>query len=666
MSAKQAGVEEEIASLRRELERHEYLYYVLDQPEISDAEYDALMARLRQLEAEHPELITPDSPTQRVGGKPREGFVRVRHSSPMLSLDNAYNEGELSDFDRRVRELCGLEKIEYVTELKLDGLSLALHYTDRKLSRAITRGDGTVGEDVTENARTIRSIPLHLPAAAPAGLVEARGEVILTRSEFERINRERQEQNLALFANPRNAAAGSLRVLDPSITASRRLLFFAYQYLLDGRPAGERQWDDLETLSRLGFKVNQHRRLCRGLAEVWEFINEWETKRSTLPYETDGVVIKVNEIALQKRLGWTAKAPRWAIAYKYAAHQAVTTVLDIGVSVGRTGVLTPGALFEPVNIGGVMVSRASLHNEDEISRLGIQIGDRVLVERSGDVIPHVVRVEEPGKDRRPFIMPTHCPVCGTRLVREPGEVAWRCVNTDCPARLKESLLHFAARRVMNIDGMGEALVNQLVDRGLVHSISDIYSLTKEQLLSLERMGEKSASKLLRNIDSSRQASLDRVINALGIPMVGERTAQILARHFGSLDKLMNASVEELQRAEEVGPRVAEAIHSFFAEPRNRELVERLRRAGLRFEQSAAHRGGPLEGMTFVITGVLPSMSREEATERIEAAGGKVTNSVSKKTRYVVAGSDPGSKLERARDLGVEVIDESTLLRMLGG
>jgi DNA ligase (NAD+) len=666
MSAKQAGVEEEIASLRRELERHEYLYYVLDQPEISDAEYDAMMARLRKLEAEHPELITPDSPTQRVGGKPREGFVRVRHSSPMLSLDNAYNEGELSDFDRRVRELSGLEKIEYVTELKLDGLSLALHYTDRKLSRAITRGDGAVGEDVTENARTIRSIPLHLPAAAPAGLVEPRGEVILTRSEFERINRERQDQNLALFANPRNAAAGSLRVLDPSITASRRLLFFAYQYLLDGRPAGERQWDDLETLSRLGFKVNQHRRLCRGLAEVKEFINEWETKRSTLPYETDGVVIKVNEIALQKRLGWTAKAPRWAIAYKYAAHQAVTTVLDIGVSVGRTGVLTPGALFEPVNIGGVIVSRASLHNEDEIGRLGIQIGDRVLVERSGDVIPHVVRVEEPGKERRPFVMPTHCPVCGTRVVREPGEVAWRCVNTDCPARLKESLLHFAARRVMNIDGMGEALVNQLVDRGLVHSISDIYSLTKEQLLSLERMGEKSASKLLRNIDSSRQASLDRVINALGIPMVGERTAQILARHFGSLDKLMNAPVEELQRAEEVGPRVAEAIHSFFAEPRNRELVERLRRAGLRFEQEPARRGGPLEGMTFVITGALRSMSREEATERIEAAGGKVTSSVSKKTRYVVAGADPGSKLEKARDLGVEVIDESTLLRMLSG
>jgi DNA ligase (NAD+) len=662
--AQLAGVEEEIARLRREIEHHDYLYYVLDQPEISDAEYDALMARLRELEREHPELITPDSPTQRVGGKPREGFVRVRHSSPMLSLDNAYSEGELAEFDRRVREGLGVGEVEYVTELKLDGVSMAVHYRDGKLARAITRGDGQVGEDVTENARTIRSLPLRLTPPVPEGLVEARGEVILTLAEFDRVNRERAEQNLPLFANPRNAAAGSLRVLEPWITASRRLLFYAYQYLVDGRPAGERHWDALEALRAFGFKVNAHRRLCRGLAEVWQFIREWETRRETLDYETDGVVVKVNDIASQQRLGWTAKAPRWAIAYKYAAQQAVTTVRDIEVQVGRTGALTPVAVLDPVPIGGVTVSRATLHNEDEILRLGLQIGDQVLVERSGDVIPKVVRVEKHGEQRRPFRMPAHCPVCGTRVVREPGEAAWRCVNTDCPARLKESILHFASRRVMNIDGLGEVMVNQLVDRGLVRSVSDLYHLTKEQLLSLERMGEKSAAKLLRNIEESRKAPLDRVISGLGIPFVGERTAQLLARHFGSLDRLMSATVEELERVEEVGPKVAQAIHNFFSEPRNRELVERLRQAGLRFEHHETRTGGRLQGMTFVLTGTLKSMSREEAIERIEAAGGKVTSAVSKKTRYVVAGEDPGSKLDKARELGVPVIGEAELLEML--
>ncbi len=663
--ARSAGVEQEIARLRRELERHEHLYYVLDRPEITDAEYDARMARLRELEAQHPELVTPDSPTQRVGGKPREGFVRVPHTSSMLSLDNAYNEGELADFDRRVRELTGLDQVDYVAELKLDGLSMAVHYQDGRLTRAITRGDGQVGEDVTDNARTIRSVPLHLPAAAPAGLVEARGEVILARSEFERVNHEREEQNLPQFANPRNAAAGALRVLEPRITASRRLLFYAYQWLLDGRSAGERHWDALQTLADLGFKVNPHRRLCPGLGGALEFIHEWEEKRHAQAYETDGVVIKVNELALQQRLGWTAKAPRWAIAYKYAAQQAVTTVLDIDVQVGRTGTLTPVAHLDPVQVGGVTVSRATLHNEDEIARLALEIGDQVLIERSGDVIPKVVRVEKPGAERRPFVMPSECPVCGTRVVRQPGEVAWRCVNTDCPARLKESILHFTARRVMNIDGLGDVMVNQLVDRGLVRSVSDLYSLTQEQLLPLDRMGDKLATKLLHNIDASRRASLDRILSGLGIPMVGERTAAILARHFGSLDRLMAASAEELERAEEVGPRVAESIHSFFAEPRNQDLIERLRKAGLQFEQEMKRAGGELDGMTFVLTGTLSGLSREEATERIEAAGGKVTGSVSKKTRYVVAGADAGSKLDKARQLGVEVIDEAELRRLLG-
>ncbi|HYM12958.1 MAG TPA: NAD-dependent DNA ligase LigA [Bryobacterales bacterium] len=662
--ARSAAVGEEIARLRREIEHHEYLYYVLDQPEITDAEYDRLIARLKQLEARHPELVTPESPTQRVGGKPREGFVKVRHSSAMLSLDNAYSEDELRDFDRRVRDLTAAEALDYVAELKLDGLSLAVHYADGKFARAITRGDGQEGEDVTENARTIRSLPLRLQAAAPPGLLEARGEVILTRAGFERANREREEQNLPPFANPRNAAAGSLRVLDPRITESRGLIFFAYQLLASGRPAGRRQWDDLEALAQLGFKVNPRRRQCRSLEEVLAFIREWDVKRHTLPYETDGIVIKVDEVALQQKLGWTAKAPRWAIAYKYAAQQASTTVLDIGVNVGRTGALTPVAFLAPVEVGGVTVSRATLHNEDEIARLGLQIGDEVLVERSGDVIPKVVRVEKPGPERRPFVMPAHCPVCGTRAVRQPGEAAWRCVNTDCPARLKESVLHFAGRRVMNIDSLGDALVSQLVDRGLVRSVSDLYTLTKDQLLSLERMGDKSATKLLRNIDASRAASLDRVINGLGIPFVGERTAAILARHFGLLDRLLAASVEELERAEEVGPRVAESIRSFFAEPRNQALVERLRQAGLRLEQEPTRTGGPLQGMAFVLTGALAGMSREEATEKIEAAGGKVTGSVSKKTRYLVAGVEPGSKLEKAKQLGVEVLDEAGLLRLL--
>jgi DNA ligase (NAD+) len=660
------GVALEIARLRREIERHEHLYYVLDRPTISDAEYDTLIRRLKELEAERPDLVTPDSPSQRVGGQPREGFVRVRHTSPMLSLDNAFNAEELADFDRRVRELTGLPQVEYVAELKLDGLSLALHYSEGRLTRAITRGDGQIGEDVTENARTIRSAPLKLAREIPGGIVEARGEVLLTRAELARINRERAAQEQPQFANPRNAAAGSLRVLDPRITASRRLEFFAYQLVVDGRPGATHHWEALDTLGAAGFKVNPHRQRCADLEAVGAFLRAWEAQRHELPYETDGVVVKVNDFALQQRLGWTAKAPRWAIAFKYAAQQASTTVLDIEVQVGRTGVLTPVAVLAPVPVGGVTVSRATLHNEDEIGRLGLEIGDQVLIERSGDVIPKVVRVEAPGEDRRPFVMPSTCPVCGTQVVREPEEVAWRCVNTDCPARLKESVLHFASRRVMNIDGLGEVLVNQLVDRGLVKSVSDLYGLKKEQLLELDRLAEKSAAKLLRNIDASRAAPLGRVINGLGIPFVGERTAAILAGHFGSLARIASASAAELEQAEEVGPRIAEAIGGFFAEPRNRALVERLRQAGLQLEQEITRPpGGPLEGQTFVLTGTLPTLSREEATAQIEAAGGKVTSAVSKKTSYVVAGADSGSKLAKAEALGVPVIGEDELQGLLG-
>jgi len=653
----------EIESLREELRRHEHLYYVLDQPEIGDAEYDALMRRLRYLEEQHPELATPDSPTQRVGGKPREGFVKVRHSSPMLSLDNALNEGELREFDRRVRELLEGAPYRYVAELKLDGLSMAAHYRGGRFAQAVTRGDGAVGEDVTENARTIRSLPLAV-RGGPADF-ETRGEAMMNRRAFERLNAGRDEKGLARFANPRNAAAGSLRVLEPQITAERHLEYFAYLLLVDGKPAHQSHWESLEAMARMGFKVNSRRRLCANVEEALEFCNDWEGRREELPYEIDGVVLKVDSIAQQRALASTAKAPRWAIAYKYAARQAVTEVEEIEVQVGRTGALTPVARLKPVEVGGVMVSRATLHNEDEIERLELEIGDHVVIERSGDVIPKVVRVSAQGSYRRKFRMPSQCPVCGGAVVREEGEAASRCINTDCPARLKESILHFASRGVMNIDGMGEALVDQLVDKGLVKGVADLYELTEEKLLGLERMGPKSAANVLRNIENSKANALPRVLTALGIRFVGERTAELLAERFGGLDRIAAASLEELQQAQEVGPKVAESVQRFFREPRNRKLVERLRKAGLRFEyQSQRPKGGALQGLTFVLTGTLPTLTREEAKRLIEIAGGKVTATVSRKTNYVVAGEEAGSKLDRARALGVPVVDEPRLLELM--
>jgi DNA ligase (NAD+) len=654
----------EIEALRETLRHHEYLYYVLDQPEISDAEYDALMNKLRALEARHPELITPDSPTQRVGGKPREGFVKVRHSSPMLSLDNALNEGELRDFDRRVRQLLGGAPYRYVTELKMDGLSMAAFYENGVFTRAVTRGDGVVGEDVTENARTIRSLPLRISNGLSD--FEVRGEVIMNRHAFERLNSERDQLGLSRFANPRNAAAGSIRVLEPQITASRRLQFFVYFLLIDGQPAFDSHWESLETMARFGFKVNPHRRICADVEEVLEFCRDWEARREELPYEIDGVVVKIDSVPQQRQLGWTAKAPRWAIAFKYAARQAETVVESVEVQVGRTGALTPVARLKPVEVGGVTVSRATLHNEDEIERLGLEIGDSVIIERSGDVIPKVVRVSSPGSPRHPFRMPRHCPVCGGKVIREEGEVASRCINTNCPARLKESILHFASRGVMDIDGMGEALVDQLVDRGLVKSVVDVYKLNAARLISLERMGKKSAEKLLANIERSKQLPLPRVLNALGIRFVGERTAVLLAEAFGSLDAIAAADVPTLQRAEEVGPKVAESIYQFFREPRNIELVDGLRHAGLQFHyKQTRKKGGPLQGLTFVLTGTLPTLTRDEAKARIEAAGGKVTGSVSKLTDYVVAGEAAGSKLDKATALGVKVIDEAGLLELIG-
>lgn len=653
----------QIEALREEIRRHEHLYYVLDAPEISDEEYDVLLRRLRDLEDQNPDLVTPDSPTVRVGGKTREGFIKVPHSTVMLSLDNALNGAELRDFDRRVREFLASTSYRYVAELKMDGLSMAVRYQDNAFECAVTRGDGSIGEDVTENARTIRSLPLKVKSKFPA--FEVRGETVMNRRAFERLNAERDDRGLSRFANPRNAAAGSLRVLEPTITASRRLDYYTYSLLVDGRPAFPSHWQALEELVQLGFKVNNHRKLCAGVDEVLAFCSGWEERREDLPYEIDGVVVKVDSIEQQQLLGYTAKAPRWAIAYKYPARQAVTTVENIEVQVGRTGALTPVAHLKPVAVSGVTVSRATLHNEDEIERLGLQIGDDVVIERSGDVIPKIVRVHALGSYRKPFRIPALCPVCGGSVVREEDEAASRCININCPARLKESLRHFASRGVMNIDGMGDALVDQLVARGIVKSVADIYSLTIDQLVELERMGAKSAGNIIANIDRSKRNGLPRVINALGIRFVGERTAIFLAEQFESLDRIAAATVEELQQAEEVGPRIAESIFHFFREPRNQELVSRLRSAGLQFQYvSTRPRAGPLKGLTFVLTGTLPTLSRDDAKQLIEAAGGKVSASVSKKTNYVVAGGVAGSKLKKATDLGVKVIDEKKLFELI--
>ena len=652
-----------VEALREELRRHEYLYYVLDQPAISDSDYDVLFRELQALEAAHPELLTMDSPTVRVGGKPRDGVATVAHSSPMLSLDNALNQAELREFDRRVRDLLGGEDFSYTAELKLDGLSLAARYEDGKFVRAITRGDGQVGEDVTANARTMRTLPLAVKSAYSN--FEVRGEVIMTRRAFEQVNAERENEGLPVYANPRNSAAGSLRLLDPSVTGKRKLEFFPYFLLLDGQPALPSHWEALEAMRAMGFKVNPLRRQCANAKELWDFVSSWENRRDELPYEIDGVVAKVDRIAQQEKLGWTAKAPRWAIAIKYQARAAVTVVEDIGVQVGRTGALTPVAFLRPVVVGGVTVQRATLHNEDEIARLELQIGDSVLVERSGDVIPKVVRVEAQGAERRPFKMPFNCPVCGGPVVRAEGEVAARCINASCPARLKESLLHFARRSVMDLDGVGEALVDQLVAKGYVRSIGDFYQLTMEQMLALERMGKKSAKKVLENIQNSKTKPLPRLLNGLGIPFVGERTAQILAQTFGSVDALVGATEVELQHAEEVGPKVAHSIYTYFRVDQNLELIRRLREVGLTFTHTVTVRArAPLEGVTFVLTGTLPTLSREDAKQKIEDAGGKVTGSVSKKTNYLVAGEEAGSKLDKARSLNVPILDEAGLLALL--
>jgi DNA ligase (NAD+) len=673
MPAAAKDLEKKIEALREKIRHHEYSYYVVDNPEISDGDFDKLMWRLKDLEAEHPELTTADSPTQRVGGKPREGFVKVPHSSPMLSLDNTYNEDELRNWERRVHELSGRTEVDYVCELKLDGMSLALIYEDGKLLRGITRGDGSVGEDVTLNVRTVRSVPLSIPkdklkkAGIPVDF-EVRGELLMPTASFKKLNEERERNGLPTFANPRNFTAGSVRQLDSNITAERRLDYFPYILLQNGRTYFDHHSKTLAALEAAGFKVNPNHKLVRSMDEVWAFIQRWEEKRDSLPYEIDGIVVKVDRTSLQDELGFTGKAPRWAIAYKYAARAGITKLESVRWQVGRTGKLTPVAELVPVAIGGTTVRNATLHNVDEIERLGIKIGDWVQVERGGDVIPKVAKViddKDHLRGKKEIEIPENCPVCGNKVVRTEGEVDYRCVNANCPAKLLGTILHFASRGVMNIDGMGDALVTQLTDRGLVKNVADIYKLTKDDLLSLERMGDKSAQNILDEIESSKKLPLERVIYGLGIRMVGERTAQFLAEHFGSMEALEAAGIEELQDVNEVGPRVAESIVEFFSIAANRKLVGRLRETGLTLKGQKKERGTKLAGKTFVLTGTLAHFTRDEAKKMIEDAGGKVTGSVSKKTDYVVAGADAGSKLEKAKELGVAVIDEKELRKLVG-
>jgi DNA ligase (NAD+) len=723
--------EAQIHALREEIVHHEHLYYALDAPELTDAQYDALVNRLRALEAEHPDLITPDSPTQRVGGKPSNGFVKTPHSRPMLSLDNAYNEADLRAWDTRLREaLPSTEAVRYVCELKLDGLSLALHYAagsngSAQLQRGLTRGDGTIGEDVTSNVRTIKSVPLSIPAAKlkAAGLpqeFEIRGEVVLPQAAFVKMNEERVAAGMAAAANPRNAAAGTIRTLEPNIVAQRRLDFYAYFLLEHGDFLLPSQSEALDALRAAGFRVNAHAQTVADIDGVLAFIAAAEPLRDTLGYEIDGVVIKADSRAQQRRLGFTGKAPRWAIAYKFAARAGITRLLGVAFQTGRTGKITPVAELDPVFIGGTTVSRATLHNADEIARLGVRIGDFISVERGGDVIPKITSVVDDAAHPRgteEIVFPANCPRCKTALIREEGEVDLRCVNASCPARLEEELRHFASRGVMNIEGLGESLVAQLLGhsssepsgdpvvtslervenagapgldrsedagapgldsetwdpttapeepnrKALVHSIADIYALKKEDLLNLERIGEKTADSLLAEIERSKSAPLARVLLGLGIRHVGERTAQALSDAFGSLDALIAATVEDLTRVNDVGPKVAATVHDFFQNERNLALIERLRAAGLTFTAEKRVTTDTLAGLTFVLTGTLPTLTREVAKEKIESAGGKVSGSVSRKTSYVVAGEEAGSKLEKAESLKVPVLDEAGLLALL--
>lgn len=673
------------ATLREQLEYHNYRYYVLDDPQIPDAEYDRMFRELQQLEAQHPELLSADSPTQRVGGTPLPEFQSVTHRTPMLSLNNAFDDADIEAFDRRVREVVAGDMVEYEAGPKFDGLAISLSYVDGVLIRAATRGDGYTGEDVTANIRTIRNIPLKLAGDAVPALVEVRGEVLMLRADFERLNQEQDAKGEKRFVNPRNAAAGALRQLDSRITASRRLKFFAYNVgVIEGGPALRSQAEMMDWLGELHLPLCDERRVVKGVRGLLDYYAAIGAKRASLPFDIDGVVYKVNSLAAQRELGFVSRAPRSAIAHKYPAEEAVTRVEAIDIQVGRTGALTPVARLAPVFVGGVTVTNATLHNEDEIRRKDVRVGDSVVVRRAGDVIPEVVRMlperrpyrAVPGKDLfeaaqepefAPFEMPQTCPVCGSHVVKEEGEAITRCSGgLFCSAQRKQALWHFASRKAINIDGLGDKLIEQMVDAGIVHTPADLYKLGLAKLAALERMAEKSAGNLLAAIEASKHTTLPRFIYALGIRNVGESTAKDLARHFGDIDALIHASNEQLLAVPDVGPVVAQSLLDFFAEPHNVEVIEQLRAAGVHWPaiEVLSSADARLAGKTFVLTGTLPTMSRDDAKAKIEAAGGKVAGSVSKKTDYVVAGEEAGSKLTKAQELGVAILDETQLLQLL--
>ncbi len=660
--------EERVTELNELLRNYGHAYYVLDKPSVPDAVYDQLLHELIELETLYPDLIFPDSPTQRVGGTPLSNFEKVRHERPMLSLSNVFNEEDLRDFDKRVRGGAG-DSVEYVCELKIDGLAVSLHYENGKFVRGLTRGDGRVGEDITVNLRTVRSIPLKLKEPVS---VEVRGEVFMPKKSFHALNGAREERGEELFANPRNAAAGSLRQLDSKIAAKRNLDVFIYGIGGDGETYGLNEHDEsLHYLTELGFKTNGERKVCRSVEEVLAYIEQWTDARNQLSYEIDGIVIKVNRFLHQQDLGFTAKSPKWATAYKFPAEEVMTTVRDIELSIGRTGVVTPTAILVPVAVAGTTVQRASLHNEDLIRERDIRIGDKVIIRKAGDIIPEVVKalIEMRSGDEQAFEMPTECPACSSELVRIEGEVALRCVNPKCPAQIVEGMIHFVSRNAMNIDGLGEKVIEQLYREGLIQDVSDLYALTKEQLLELERMGDKSASNLIEAIEASKSNSMERLLFGLGIRHVGERGARILSEHFGSMDQLMQASLEELIAIHEIGDKMADAVVTYFEKEEVVSLVERLRERGVNLSYTGTivrveEGANAFAGKKIVLTGKLEHMTRQEAGARIEALGGKLTGSVSKKTDLLIAGEEAGSKLDKAQDLGVEVWNEERLLMEL--
>lgn len=659
-----------VLELRELIRYHDRKYYVEDSPEISDYEYDMLMKELQELERRYPELITPDSPTQRVGGEPAEEFATVEHRVAMLSLDNTYSREELLEFDNRIRRLLPGQQIEYVVELKLDGLGVALLYQNGLFVRGATRGDGERGEDVTNNLKTIKSIPLVLEGIGKnLRELEVRGEVYMKKSAFVELNRQREENGEPLFANPRNAAAGSVRLLDPRITASRKLDIFTYGISYVEGISFSTHWEALEALKAMGFKVNPHARKLGTIEEVMDYCDEWAQKRDELEYEIDGMVIKINSLSQQAELGATSKSPRWAISYKFPARQATTKIEDIVLQVGRTGAVTPVAILSPTPLSGITITRATLHNEDEIRRKDIRIGDTVLIERAGDVIPAVVKVlvEKRTGEEKEFQMPKHCPVCGSELFRPPGEAITRCTNSACPAQIKERIRHFASRDAMDIEGLGPSLVDQLVDKGLVKDASDLYYLKHDQLAELERMGDKSAENIIEAIERSKNSSLSRLIYALGIRLVGTRAAEVLSEHYGSIDALANAKLDELQSIHDIGPKVAQNIVEFFKQEGNRRLIEKLRSAGVRMSEEKEEQlvSQPLSGKTFVLTGTLKSMTRNEASELIKKLGGKVASDVSSKTDFLVVGESPGSKYSRAQRLNIKILSEEEFLKLVG-